>query len=227
MNFSLKNNPAIAVVLTDKDVLAVEKDELAYADLIELRVDMFEDFKNIEEIFITANSKFRIPILATVRIPSEGGQKIFPERIELYRRVLPYSEFADVEIFSEDASSLGELIRQQNKIMIASYHRFDITPSVDELVRVYEEGKRLGGDIIKIATMVNDNKDLETLLFFTLRYRENPIIVIGMGDRGRTSRIIMPCLGCLITYASLRIKSAPGQISLKDLVYIFRVLGLR
>lgn len=227
MNFPFKNNPAIAVVLTDKDVLTLEKDELADADLIELRVDMFEHLENIEEIFISARSKFRIPILATVRIPSEGGQKIFPERIELYQRVLPYIEFADVEIFSEDASSLGKLIRQQNKIMIASYHRFDITPSVEELVKVYEEGKRLDGDIIKISTMVNDIKDLETLLLFTLRYRKNPIIVIGMGDIGKASRIIMPCLGCLITYASLRIKSAPGQISLKDMVYIFRVLGLR
>ncbi|MCX8034215.1 MAG: type I 3-dehydroquinate dehydratase, partial [Thermodesulfovibrio sp.] len=69
--------------------------------------------------------------------------------------------------------------------------------------------------------------DLETLLLFTLKHKNDKIVTIGMGEKGIPSRIINPVFGSLITYASLKTKSAPGQLLLSDMINIFRTLGLR
>jgi 3-dehydroquinate dehydratase type I len=227
MKIPLKNIPAIAVVFTDKDVYTAKKEEILEADLIELRVDLFEDIENIEDTFKLAKVKFNLPILATIRILSEGGKREFSEREDFFRKVLPYSDFVDLEIFSKDVTSIKRAIREYGKIMIASYHRFDLTPSLEELEAIFTEGKTLESDIIKIATMVNDPLDLEVLLLFTLKHRKDNIIVIGMGEKGIPSRIINPIFGSLITYASFIDSSAPGQIPLRELIKIFKVLKIR
>ncbi len=226
----LKNIPAIAVVLKDEDVLSFSKEELNGADLIELRVDMFQDTENIEnitKIFDLAQRKYDLPLLCTVRLPKEGGRKEIKNRLSIYEAVLPFCSFFDIEIFCEEVSLLKELTRKANLSLIGSYHNFEYTPKLDELETVFDIGKKLGIDIIKVATMVNDKKDLETLLLLTLKHKEDKIIVLGMGHKGIPSRIINPVFGSLITYASLNEASAPGQLSLNDVFRIFRILGLR
>lgn len=226
----LKNIPAIAVVIKDEDVLSFSKEELNGADIIELRVDMFQDAENIEDItkiFDLAQRKYDIPLLCTVRSPKEGGRKEIKNRLSIYEAVLPFCSFFDIEIFCEEVSLLKELVKKDNVALIGSYHNFKYTPKLEELETVLDIGKKLGIDIIKVATMVNDKKDLETLLMLTLKNKEDKIIVLGMGHKGIPSRIINPVFGSLITYVSLNEASAPGQLSLNDMVRIFRILGLR
>lgn len=223
----LKNIPAIAVVLTDRDVLSIPQEELKGADLIELRVDMFEKTENISNIFETAKRKYGLPLLCTVRLPEEGGKKEIKNRLDIYKAVLPFCSFFDIEIFSSEASFLRQLVAQTSIVLIGSYHNFSKTPPLEELERVFERGQMLNMDIIKIATMVNRDQDLETLLFFTLRHKVDRIITLGMGQKGIPSRIINPVFGSMITYASFNEVSAPGQIHLKDMMHIFKVMGLR
>lgn len=54
---SLINVPAIAVVLNDRDVLSLDRKLLTEVDLIELRVDMFENTQEVEEIFFYCKNK--------------------------------------------------------------------------------------------------------------------------------------------------------------------------
>lgn len=223
----LKNIPAIAVVLTDRDVLSIPQEELKGADLIELRVDMFEKTENISNIFETAKRKYGLPLLCTVRLPEEGGKKEIKNRLDIYKAVLPFCSFFDIEIFSSEASFLRQLVTKTSIVLIGSYHNFSKTPPLEELERVFERGQMLNMDIIKIATMVNKDQDLETLLFFTLRHKVDRIITLGMGQKGIPSRIINPVFGSMITYASFNEVSAPGQIHLKDMMHIFKVMGLR
>ncbi|WP_353683780.1 type I 3-dehydroquinate dehydratase [Thermodesulfovibrio sp. 3907-1M] len=227
LNMLLKNIPAIAVVLNDRDVLSLKENSLKDTDLIELRVDMFENLMEVENIFNTARKKFNLPLICTIRSPQEGGMIDIPDRLSIYFKMIPFCDFFDIEIFSDEAGALRELSLKNNIKLIGSYHRFDTTPSTEELERVFEKGFNLGVDIIKIATMVNEREDIERLSLFLLNHRKNNIIVIGMGKKGRLTRVIFPALGSLITYASLNISSAPGQISLQDMVDIFRKLDLR
>lgn len=219
--------PAIAVVLRDEDVLSIPEKQIQDADLIELRVDMFKDTENIRDIFFLAKKKFDLPLLCTVRSPKEGGKKQIKERLGIYQEVMPFCSFFDIEIFSDEAVFLRDLTVNSNISLIGSYHNFSHTLSCEELERIFEHGKSLGMDIVKIATMVNEKKDLETLLFFTLKHKKDRVIVLGMGDLGIPSRIINPVFGSMITYASINEASAPGQIPLKDMVYIFKILGFR
>lgn len=219
--------PAIVVVLTDRDVLTVQEELISQADIIELRVDMFENLVEIEKIFLSAKKKFNLPIICTVRSPSEGGQRYFKDRIELYKKAMPFCNFFDIEIFSEEIKILRQLSWENKISLIASYHRFDMTPSFKILEKVFKEGKKNQADIVKIATMVNYKSDLETLLQFTLKHKNDSVIVIGMGIKGMPSRVINPVFGSLVTYASLNFSSAPGQIPLKEMIHIFKTLGLR
>lgn len=220
----LKKFPTIAIVLNDRDVISLTKEEIKDADIIELRIDLFENIEKIEDIFHEAKERFDLPLIATIRIPQEGGGKNFENRVDHYRKILDYVQFIDVEIFSEDAKIIREVAKEANKILITSYHCFQYTPNIEKLREILIAGKKLGGDIIKIATMIQNVSDLETILLFTLQHKEENIITIGMGDKGIPSRIINPLFGSLITYASLHKASAPGQIPLKEMVKIFQTL---
>lgn len=224
---NIKNKPAIAVVLKDEDVFTVSKETLSGADLIELRVDMFKEVDKVIDIFVLAEKKYELPLLCTIRLPQEGGKKEIKNRLKIYEAVMPYCSFFDIEIFSDEAFYLRKLTEETNINLIGSYHNFTHTPSLEEVEKIFDKGKTLDIDIIKIATMVNEQKDLETLLCFTIKHKNDNVIVLGMGQKGIPSRIINPVFGSLITYASLNEASAPGQIPLKELVNIFKVLGLR
>ena len=76
-------------------------------------------------------------------------------------------------------------------------------------------------DIIKIATnVINDNDNIE--LVKLLINKDKDIIVLGMGEKGKITRIISPLLGGYLTFASVDGNiSASGQISLSDLIHIY------
>lgn len=183
--------------------------------------------RKLRKFFSIAKTKFNLPLLCTIRSIKEGGKRDIPDRLDVYVRLIPFCDFFDIEIFSDEAETLRKISFKHNIKLIASYHRFDLTPSLDELEMVFEKGKRLGADIVKIATMVNKKEDIERLTIFLLKQKHENIVVIGMGEKGKPTRVIFPFFGSLITYASLNISSAPGQISLSDMVSIFKKIGLR
>lgn len=229
-NLKLGEMPLIACAINDSDVKAVNIDSLKPADLIELRVDMFENIaiKHVEEIFNIAREKFKKPIIATVRDVKEGGQKDILDRYGIYKTVIPLSDLIDVEINSEDTIiEVKKLCRDYKKVMIGSYHNFEIMPSIDFLYDVFLKGKSLGADIIKIAAMANNNDDLTRLVTFTIKHRSEGLITMAMGDIGLPSRVINPIFGSLITYGYVNRPSAPGQLSIIELMNIFRLLKVR
>ncbi len=81
--------------------------------------------------------------------------------------------------------------------------------------------KRVGADIVKIAVLVKRWSDNVILFELTKRVSKSggKIIAIGMGEKGKISRIGCPLLGSFLTYAALdaRSKTAPGQLLLKDI----------
>lgn len=78
-----------------------------------------------------------------------------------------------------------------------------------------------GSEIVKLAVMPNDNKDLLNLLSVTDEFHsdfpDTPIITMSMGEKGMLSRISGEFFGSALSFASLAQASAPGQLSLADL----------
>lgn len=222
--------PLIAGVLTDADIPLIDRNSLNTVDLIEFRVDMFENIlqNEVENIFRHASENFKKPIIATVRDVNEGGEREVADRLSIYRAVVPLSDVIDVEISSDDIlREAKKLCSDRKKLLIGSYHNFESTPDNAFLDDIISKGKSLGADIVKIAVMPENRDDLIRLLNFTLKHKDKGIISMSMGDAGLPSRAFAPVFGSLITYGYINRPSAPGQLSVSELMDIFRRLKLR
>ena len=106
--------------------------------------------------------------------------------------------------------------RRHGVLVIASCHDFEGTPELDRLRTLEERGRRMGGDVVKIATMVNRPDELARLLAVPSQ-ATGPISVMGMGKWGAISRIALACAGSCMVYGSLGPATAPGQMSCRQL----------
>lgn len=219
--------PLIAGSLTDSDVATLENASLGAADIIELRIDMFEEItvRHVKSIFCKAVDKYKKPIIATIRSVAEGGKQEVPDRLSVFFNIINLADMIDIEISSTELmKDIRHLCDTHEKILIGSYHNFESTPDNNFLEDVFQKGKSLGADIVKIAVTGKSRQEMFRLTEFTLKHRDDGIVSISMGDIGLPSRICSPLCGSLITYGYVTQPTAPGQISISELVYIFRRL---
>ncbi len=218
-NLILGKRPLTAVPLTDKGVTSI--DSIEGADIIELRIDMFSDISipHIKNIFIKAKERFNAPIIATCRAKQEGGAIDLSEdkRAEIISAVITITDSIDIEMHSVIAEKIINKAKENNKTSIVSYHNFSETPPLSKLSDLFNKGNGMDADIVKIAVMPNSPEDLRVITEFTLRYHDREIITIAMGDIGMASRIYLPMIGSLFTFASLEAETAPGQLHIKEI----------
>ncbi|MCE5313061.1 MAG: type I 3-dehydroquinate dehydratase [Nitrospiraceae bacterium] len=225
----LGERPLIAGVLTDAGVDMPDNESIKCTDIIELRVDMFKnlDPDHIVNTFKLAKEKFHKPIIGTVRDISEGAKVKVPDRLQLYKIIAPLSDALDVEIQQETTTAQVKKLCIANKILlIGSYHNFTSTPQDIFLDSIELKGRRLGADIVKVATTASMREDLIRVATFTLKHRHAGVIAIAMGEAGLPSRVFSPVFGSLITYAYINEASAPGQFSACELFDIFKKLHI-
>ena len=193
-------------------------------DMIEWRADRLE-----EPSFIGGCAPFfpelapDIYTLFTYRTAEEGGFG----RASYYGSACDAAvdsgcfDAVDVEV-SRDRSTvlaIAEHAREKGMGVIASFHDFSGIPGDEELM----EKARLGagfGDVVKIAVMPEDEKDTDRLKRFALQASEElgmPLIIIGMGDAGRPTRIRPDEFKSCVTFATAGAASAPGQIDIDEL----------
>ncbi len=136
------------------------------------------------------------------------------------------ASYVDVEI--ESKKWFRDRIIKEARIkgckVILSYHNYEMTPSDETLGKIVERCHNYGGDIVKIACKANSYSDSARLL--GLLGRSENIIAIGMGEKGKITRIVAPLLGAPFTFASLSegMETADGQIELKKLNNIIGLL---
>lgn len=223
----LKNTPRIAGVLTapilSRDILIAQRDG---AHIIELRVDSFPK-KELDDLESMVD-KFKLfrrqgtPIILTIRKKSEGGiLDLTPvERKKIFKELIPYCDAVDIEVSSGIMiKEVVAIARKNDKKVIISHHDFKGTPDDKKLMDIYKKSKKLGADIIKVATLVKTQEDLRALGRLLLK-TEN-LIIIGMGKKGVPTRTLFPLMGSLITYGTVTGSTAPGQLSVKELKKAF------
>jgi 3-dehydroquinate dehydratase / shikimate dehydrogenase len=132
------------------------------------------------------------------------------------------------KVFSSDADKI-----LTDKVVIISEHHYEKTP--ENLESVYEnmltnEDDGIQADIIKIAVQANDITDTIPIwkLLKRAKSENQEIIPIAMGEAGKWTRILGLAHGAFLTFASLDSDSAtaPGQVSAKDLLEVYRVKEL-
>lgn len=209
------------------------------ADLIEWRIDFFDQVEDAEKLVETAKKLRQVmsemPLLTTFRTHFEGGVKKLSEEeyFDICRVLIKEkaTDLLDLELFRK-TSKLKEIIaeaHENNIYIIMSNHDFDKTPATSELERRLTLMKTYGADIAKIAVMPNSARDVLNLLLATdnMKYKLNcPLITMAMGDLGKVTRISGEVFGSCLTFGTVGDASAPGQIESTNLKGILNTLKL-
>lgn len=200
-------------------------------DLLEWRVDFFEDIGDAPQVIDTARAiratSGGIPLLLTRRRSTEGGQGIAqgePAVVEMYSEAC---RARCIELIDYELSNPLPLLRQLRAVsadngisMIVSYHNFERTPDAATLDATFADAARLGADVAKVAVMPQSPQDVLDLLAATYRASQSidiALITMAMGGLGSLSRIIGWVFGSAATFAVGKDSSAPGQIAIDEL----------
>jgi 3-dehydroquinate dehydratase-1 len=189
-------------------------------DGIELRLDAFRgaDLKMLGRRLEAL--KPRPSILLTVRSKKEGGllKLTDGERLRRFALFLPFARMIDCEIGSPALlSRLRGLAGARHKKLILSFHDLKKTPSAARLLQILKRSRRSRPFLTKIAVKVNQARDMRVLFDFLCRHRKEGLILIGMGTKGRFSRVFFPAVGSRMAFGHLGRRAAPGQIAAREL----------
>ena len=213
--------PKICVPIVGKtreEILEAAKNILPIgADVVEWRVDWYEDIFDFEKVEETAKQLREVlgemPILFTFRTSKEGGEKAIetPVYVELNQKISAtgYVDLVDMEAFTGDDAV---------KAVVEEAHKHGVKADIIYRLRKMQE---LGADIPKIAVMPQNKKDVLTLLAATEEmvnnYADRPIITMSMAATGVISRVCGEVFGSALTFGAVGKASAPGQMGAGEL----------
>jgi len=186
-------------------------------DVVELRLDCLNSpNEQVAEVTFPTNS------IVTLRPREQGGNADLAVDVRSdFWKTFGRRCGADLEEdVIADAPAMAEPV-------ICSFHDFTGAADVDE---AYRRLSKTSADVIKIAAAVNDAAD--TIDVWKLLLKANAegrsIIPIAMGEAGKWTRILGLAHGAYLTYASPEAGSetAPGQITARDMIDVYRVKEL-
>lgn len=234
--------PKICVSLTANQQVSlleqVEAINQSAAEIVEWRVDYFENSHDIEQVLTTLTElKAKLDnklLLFTFRTLEEGGEQAMSlsEYKSLYLAVAATGQVDMMDLELRRVEFLGRQliqdIKKQAIIIVLSSHDFEKTP--DDATLIFRIGvmNQLGADIGKIATMPQDLQDVLRLMGIISKSRgfnQLPLITMSMGDLGKISRVSGSVTGSILTFGSIGEASAPGQIPVEELTKMLEVLA--
>ncbi|MEO6656394.1 MAG: shikimate dehydrogenase [Pyrinomonadaceae bacterium] len=206
----------------DEMIASITRSE-EFADVIEVRFDCLDRSQVDTCRGGIADLKFEKPLLATFRSPEQGGNHTasLTDRTAFWRNPPRGFWAADLE---EDVISAAAGWETR----ILSFHDFEKTPA--DLDAIYSRLATSDADLVKIAVQTDDITDAISVwqLLKRARSENKQIVPISMGEAGKCTRILGLAHGAFMTYASLDTggETAPGQITAKDMIEIYRVREL-
>lgn len=227
------------VGITRNDIIAAAwKIKKTAADIVEWRADWYEDifdFKKTEETMRELREALGdVPLLFTFRTSQEGGEKEIEKSayVKLNEMVIKtrLADLVDAEAFigAQEVKTIVETAHSHGVKVIASNHDFQKTPSKEEIVSRLCFMQESGADIVKIAVMPQNKKDVLTLLSATeemvRKYARCPVVTMSMSEKGVVSRICGEAFGSALTFGTVGKASAPGQIGVEELRTVLAVL---
>jgi 3-dehydroquinate dehydratase I len=214
---------------TKKEALIlIGQAEQAKADLIEVRLDSFEETQNLSEL----TSATKTPLIATNKLQSEGGyfKGTEPERQQiLFAAADSGFRYVDVDFSSPACSETVAKLKNLGAQPIVSFHKFDGILPVPILEHILDQQIASGAAVCKIvltAKQIEDN--LPVLSFVSFASVKAKLVCFCMGKDGKASRLLSPAFGAFFTFASLEggSETAAGQMSIADMNAAYRLLGM-
>ncbi len=196
------------------------------SDFVELRVDYIQDFTEANVEIIRKETK--VQSIFTCRKKEEGGkfQSNEKDRVKILQKAIELGfDHIDIEL---STMKENQFKKSKSKLII-SYHNFVETPSYWDMQSIIYEMNEFKPDILKITTMMKEEYESTKIYrLLTNKPHSEERIVIGMGEKGRMTRILGPLLRSYLTYASTKFgESAPGQIDIEELKEIYDKLHIK
>lgn len=206
----LTRGAIVGTVHSGRSLAVARKATLADCDLLELRLDCLSPRPRFGPAI-----EFPLPCLITARHPAEGGANALDARArhELYLEWIGRAALADLELRSARALQpvIGEAKRTGVHVIL-SYHNFQRTPPKSKLKELSRKARDAGADVFKVATLANSARDLAILIdFLSAEKSAMPLAVMGMGQFGKISRLVLAQAGSCLNYGYLGSPNASGQ----------------
>ena len=227
------------VGITKADIIAEAKTfDSIPADVVEWRADWYEQVFDTEAVLDVLKdlreALGETALLMTFRTSKEGGEKNIEAgdyaALNIAAAKSGYVDLIDVEVFTGDeiVSRISKEAHEAGVKVVASNHDFDKTPDKEHIVGRLRKMQDMDADILKIAVMPQNKKDVLTLLSATEEmyrmYADRPIITMSMAGTGVISRLCGEVFGSALTFGAAKKASAPGQMNVNDLHTILKLL---
>jgi len=183
-------------------------------DFVEIRADCLPPSTSAR-----GASRLSLPYILTARHPEEGGHGELSDadRQDRIAPLLGAAAFLDLELRAvRSMQSTIRAARESGVGLIVSFHDFVSTPAASTLRGVVERAAGAGADVVKIATTLSSASDLARLLALLDMTPRPPLAVMGMGDLGKISRLVLAKAGSVLNYGWLAAPQVPGQWPAKD-----------
>ena len=213
--------PRICATITNSDPKAIKEVE-PLVDLFEVRIDLIGD--DWQELVGQLNK----PWIACNRSADEGGrwQGNEARRIEkLLQAIELGAVIVDIELRTKNLNNIVQLIRRRAKCLL-SFHDLEKTPAFDTMIQIVQNQVEAGADICKLVTTAQSFEDNLSVIRLISEFPATKLVSFAMGPLGFMSRVLCPLVGGDFTYASIEEgkESAPGQITVRDLLRIYEML---
>lgn len=220
----------------DEVVAQLKYAAIQKAEVVEFRFDQMEESVQILVLSWIPNlrSMFDLKFLLTYRRASHGGEKRATDAasIKFWEKVFQHHykalgkvEWLDWEYellrhFDEKCGGKVKGVSIPWIKVIVSYHNFDETPDVKPLFEKFKQLLATEAFAVKVACMSHSNADNERLFRLYAASPKRMLIVIGMGEKGKPTRLKWRKFNnSLLTFARLNEKgSAPGQPTVTELL---------
>ena len=202
----------VTVTAATSAELRTRRDQVANADLVELRLDTVRD-----PSAAAALAGRRKPVIITCRSQAQGGhfEGSEDERRAILSEALTLgAEYVDLEW---QGGCAGLIEQTGGRRIVLSHHDFKGVPA--DLEAIAPAMLATGAEVIKIAVTASRLSDSIALRSIAKKTRV-PMAVIAMGEAGIPSRILATWMGSCWTYAGNGV--APGQVSATRMLEEFR-----
>ena len=186
-------------------------------EMAEIRLDSCPlSREDREDLFSTTD----IPLIATCRI---GGAVSVQKAEELLGDAIKDgAAYVDMDLSTPPQASkrLSRLCRSEGAAIIRSFHDFNGTPSLEEMVSIIERSRRYGADITKIAVTARSRQDCQRIMDLYGKAPEGSLVAFSLGEAYSSTRLDCIEKGAPFTYAALseEDKAAAGQMPYKTMM---------
>lgn len=236
-----KNEYALCLPLTGKNSQVLEdqinEEGIKAYDFFEWRRDYFEDASQKEDEVLKKIRRLikEKGLIYTFRNNREGGVSTLPDqvRLETIKKAINTGliDYIDVELYNSAyfLEEINQAIVDSGVKKILSYHDFNQTPPDESIIKLLDEMVLNEADVLKLALHVTTKNDLRRLIKIALDYSQGidqAIVLVGMGQLGRITRIAPDLCGGSLSFAAGKRQTAPGQLSSKEITKQRKILAL-